>query len=130
VETFPWRLKLNSCHMHQHKTDRLTPHSRQTHSVRPHHRRIHSLRVSCYQNCNWQNLITIFSHRANGTLVHSNVTDIGYYIRSRHTEGRSPVTARSEAMYLIAWTLRSWFRISLKAWVLVLVSVCCVILCR
>jgi hypothetical protein len=41
-----------------------------------------------------------------------------------------PVTARTEAKVLIAWTLRSWVLIPLKAWVFVLVFLCCVVLCR
>jgi hypothetical protein len=36
------------------------------------------------------------------------------------------VTARSEAKALVAWTLRSWVQIRLRAWVLFLVFLCCV----
>jgi hypothetical protein len=32
-----------------------------------------------------QNLFQFFPHRKNGALAPSNVTDIGYYISSRHT---------------------------------------------
>jgi hypothetical protein len=37
-----------------------------------------------------------------------------------------PVAARSEARAFVAWMLRAWVRIPLKAWMLVLV--CCVFL--
>jgi hypothetical protein len=36
---------------------------------------------------------------------------------------------RSEAKALIAWTMTSWARIPLKAWIFVLVFVCTVVLC-
>jgi hypothetical protein len=40
------------------------------------------------------------------------------------------VAEPSEAYVLINWTLRSWVRIPLKAWMSVVVFLCCVILCR
>jgi phage gp36-like protein len=41
-----------------------------------------------------------------------------------------PVAARSEAWVLIAWMLRSRVLIPLKAWMFILVFMCCVVLCR
>jgi hypothetical protein len=40
-----------------------------------------------------------------------------------------PVVARSDAYVVNAWSLRSWDRIPLKAWMFVLVCLCCVV-CR
>jgi hypothetical protein len=44
----------------------------------------------------------------------------------------SPVTVavRSEAWVLAGWLLGSWVRIPLKAWMFILVFLCCVVLCK
>jgi hypothetical protein len=47
-----------------------------------------------------------------------------YLTRAGHSGSASEVKA------LIVWTLTSWVRISLKAWMFVLVFLCCFILCR
>jgi hypothetical protein len=41
-----------------------------------------------------------------------------------------PVTTPSEAKALLAWILRSLVRIPFKAWLFVLVFLCCDVLCR
>jgi hypothetical protein len=40
------------------------------------------------------------------------------------------VAVRSEVWVLAGWLLGSWVRIPLKAWMFVLVFLCCVVLCR
>jgi hypothetical protein len=47
------------------------------------------------------------------------------YILRRVFRSGSLHCCRSEAKALISWTLRSWVRIKLKAWVFVLVFLCC-----
>jgi hypothetical protein len=39
-----------------------------------------------------------------------------------------PIAARSEAWVLITWGLRSWVRIRLKTWMLVIGFLCCVVI--
>jgi hypothetical protein len=67
MKTSSWQLKPDSCQNDQHKTDCLTPDSCQNHtSLRLYHSLIP---VSSYWSCQSLNLISVFSHCMNGTLL-------------------------------------------------------------
>jgi hypothetical protein len=59
-----------------------------------------------------------------------NVTDLWDIAPCSLADGPVPMVACCEVNALIAWTLRSWVRISPKAWMFVLVFLCFIFLCR